>query len=34
MPFNTRINDEVDELRDAVRKFADGEIAPLAESVD
>ncbi|PCI68821.1 MAG: acyl-CoA dehydrogenase [Piscirickettsiaceae bacterium] len=34
MSFNIRINDEVDELRDAVRKFADGEIAPLAEETD
>jgi len=34
MPFNIRINDEVDALRDAVRKFCDGEIMPLAESVD
>jgi len=34
MTFNVQINDEVDALREAVRKFADGEIAPLAESVD
>ena len=34
MPFNIQINDEVDALRDAIRKFCDGEIMPLAESVD
>jgi isovaleryl-CoA dehydrogenase len=34
MPFNIKINDDVDELRDAVRKFAEGEIAPLAEETD
>jgi len=34
MPFNIKINDEVDELRDAVRKFAEGEIAPIAEETD
>lgn len=34
MPFNVRINDEIDELREAVRKFALGEVAPLAESTD
>ena len=34
MPFNIKINDEIDELRDAVRKFADGEVAPLAEETD
>ncbi|PHS71710.1 MAG: acyl-CoA dehydrogenase [Cycloclasticus sp.] len=34
MPFNIKINDEIDELRDAVRKFADGEIAPIAEETD
>lgn len=34
MTFNVQINDEVDALREAVRKFANGEIAPLAESVD
>ena len=34
MPFNISINEDVDSLRDAVRKFADGVIAPLAESVD
>jgi len=34
MPFNVKINDEIDELRDAVRKFAAGEVAPLAESAD
>lgn len=34
MPFNVRINDEIDELRDAVRKFSQGEIAPIAEQTD
>ncbi len=34
MPFNIKINDEIDELRDAVRNFADGEVAPLAEETD
>ncbi|MEO1957678.1 MAG: isovaleryl-CoA dehydrogenase [Methylophilaceae bacterium] len=34
MIFNIKINDEVDELRDAVRKFADGEVAPIAEETD
>ena len=34
MPFNVKINDEIDELREAVRKFAAGEVAPLAESTD
>ena len=34
MPFNISINEDLDSLRDAVRKFADGVIAPLAESVD
>ena len=34
MPFNIKINDDVDELRDAVRKFAEGEIAPLADETD
>lgn len=34
MPFNIKINDEIDELRDAVRKFADGEVAPLAAETD
>lgn len=34
MPFNININEDVDSLRDAVRKFADGVIAPLAEPVD
>jgi isovaleryl-CoA dehydrogenase len=34
MPFNTKINDEIDELRDAVRKFAEGEVAPIAEETD
>ncbi|ORU94483.1 MAG: isovaleryl-CoA dehydrogenase [Cycloclasticus sp. symbiont of Bathymodiolus heckerae] len=34
MPFNININDEIDELRDAVRKFAEGEVAPIAEETD
>ncbi|ORU92752.1 MAG: isovaleryl-CoA dehydrogenase [Cycloclasticus sp. symbiont of Poecilosclerida sp. N] len=34
MPFNIKINDEIDELRDAVRKFAEGEVAPIAEETD
>ncbi len=34
MPFNIKINDEIDELRDAVRKFADGEVASIAEETD
>ena len=34
MPFNIKINDDVDELRDAVRKFAEGETAPLADETD
>ncbi len=34
MPFNISINEDVDSLREAVRKFAEGVIAPLAESVD
>ena len=34
MPFNIKINDDIDELREAVRKFAEGEIAPIAEETD
>jgi isovaleryl-CoA dehydrogenase len=34
MPFNVSLNDDIDPLRDAVRKFTEGEIAPLAEKVD
>jgi len=34
MPFTIKINDDVDALRDAVRKFSEGEIAPLAEETD
>ena len=34
MPFNTNINEEIDTLRDAIKKFAEVEIAPLAEKVD
>ncbi|MBT8144570.1 MAG: acyl-CoA dehydrogenase family protein [Gammaproteobacteria bacterium] len=32
--FNTRINDDVDMLRDATRRFVEAEIAPLAEKID
>lgn len=32
--FNTRINDDVDMLRDTVRRFAEAEIAPHAEEID
>ncbi|MCG8432889.1 MAG: isovaleryl-CoA dehydrogenase [Gammaproteobacteria bacterium] len=32
--INTRINDDIDMLRDAVRKFAETEIAPIAEEID
>ena len=31
---NTRIDDEIDMLRDSVRRFADTEIAPLAAEID
>ena len=34
MPFTIKINDDIDALRDAVRKFSEGEIAPLAEETD
>ena len=34
MPFNVNINEEIDPLRDAVKKFASSEIAPMAEKVD
>ncbi len=34
MPFNVSLNDDIDPLRDAVRKFTEGEISPLAEKVD
>ncbi|RLA23676.1 MAG: isovaleryl-CoA dehydrogenase [Gammaproteobacteria bacterium] len=34
MPFNVKLNDDIDPLRDAVRKFTEGEVAPLAEKVD
>ena len=30
---NTRIDDEIDMLRDSVRRFADAEIAPLAAEI-
>jgi isovaleryl-CoA dehydrogenase len=33
-PFNLHINDELDMLRDSVRRFAEAEIAPLAEEID
>ncbi len=32
--FNTRLNDDVDLLRDTVRRFAEDEIAPRAEAID
>ena len=32
--FNTRINDDLDMLREATRRFADAEIAPIAAQVD
>ena len=32
--FNTRINDDIDMLREATRRFVDAEIAPIANSVD
>ncbi|MEE9396585.1 MAG: isovaleryl-CoA dehydrogenase [Methylococcales bacterium] len=34
MPFNININEEIDTLREAIRKFAEVEVAPLAEKVD
>ncbi len=34
MPFNVKLNDDIDPLRDAVRKFTEGEVSPLAEKVD
>ncbi len=34
MPFNLNINEEIDVFRDAIRKFAESEIAPLAGKVD
>ena len=32
--FNTHVNDDVDLLRDTVRRFAESEIAPRAEEID
>ncbi len=34
MPFNVKLNEDIDPLRDAVRKFTEGEVSPLAEKVD
>ena len=34
MSFDLTLNDDVDALRDAVKRFADVEVAPLAEQVD
>lgn len=34
MLFNVKLNEDIDPLRDAVRKFTEGEVAPLAEKVD
>ncbi|MFK8030713.1 MAG: isovaleryl-CoA dehydrogenase [Gammaproteobacteria bacterium] len=32
--FNTSINEDMDMLRDAVRRFSDAELAPVAEQID
>ena len=32
--FNTSINEELDMLREAVRRFSDAELAPVAEQID
>lgn len=32
--FNTRVNDDIDMLREATRRFVDAEIAPIAAKVD
>ena len=32
--FNTRVNDDVDMLREATRRFVDAELAPIAHNID
>ena len=34
MSFDLAVNEDVDALRDAVKRFADAEVAPLAEETD